>query len=205
VFADRLSGLLALVVLGLVFSLAGIRFLPDPRVVLLPASFCAAILAVVWALRAETPVERVLAVTRLDRVGAVRRVLAKFLGALRIYRSAPGLAARVMALSFAFQASIIISIWLLSRSLGLEIPFLYFCVFVPVISVVEALPISIFGLGVRDASYVFFFGQVGVPRVEALSLAVLYVILSLVYGALGGVVFALRGRSRARTPGERPA
>ncbi|NNE43062.1 MAG: flippase-like domain-containing protein, partial [Gemmatimonadetes bacterium] len=43
VFADRLSGLLALVILGMVFSLAGFRFLPDPRVIAIPAGFCAAI------------------------------------------------------------------------------------------------------------------------------------------------------------------
>lgn len=202
VFADRLSGLLALFVLGLVFSLAGIRFLPDPRVVAIPAVLCAGVLGLVWMLRRQTPLHRLLALSGLERVDAVRRVAERFLSAISLYDRRPGLAARVMALSLLFQMSIIFSIWLLSRALGLEIRFLYFCIFVPVISVMEALPISIFGLGVRDAAYVFFFGQVGVERVEALSMAVVYVVLSLLYGAIGGLVFALRG-ARASRDGER--
>lgn len=203
VFADRLTGFLALVTLGLFFSVVGIRTLPDPRVVLLPALFCAGLFVTVWLLKKQGPLFWVLRVSRFDRIPAISRAAERFLASFRIYSARPGLAARAMAISFLFQISIIFSIWMLSRALGLEIRFLYFCIFVPVISVLEALPITIFGLGVRDASYVFFFGQVGVERVEALSLAVLYVLLTLAYGALGGVVFAVR-RSAKQVPAREP-
>jgi hypothetical protein len=64
---------------------------------------------------------------------------------------------------------------------------------VPLITLVEALPISIYGIGVRDATYALFFCAVGVPRVEALSMAVAYVMVTLLYALGGGVLFLLRG------------
>jgi len=97
-----------------------------------------------------------------------------------------------MLVSFVFQFTVITCIWLLSLGLGFDIPYFYFCVFVPFVSLMEALPISIFGLGIRDASYVFFFTRVDLPEVQALTLALAYVVVSLVYALSGGVIFMLR-------------
>ena len=52
---------------------------------------------------------------------------------------------------------------------------------------------SIYGIGLRDVSYVYLLGLVGAPRTQALSLSVLYVLLTLLYALFGAVVFALRG------------
>ena len=76
-------------------------------------------------------------------------------------------------------------------------PFVYFCIFVPLITLGEALPISIFGIGVRDSLYVLFFAQGGASREQALSLALVYVLITIVYSLLGGVLFLLR-RAPAR-------
>ena len=59
----------------------------------------------------------------------------------------------------------------------------------------EALPISIFGIGVRDSLYVFFFVQGGATREEALAMALVYVLITLVYSLVGGVIFLLRRES----------
>ena len=46
-------------------------------------------------------------------------------------------------------------------------------------------------------SYVYLLGLVGVSQDKALSVSLLYVLLTLLYALLGGVVFAMRGSVRA--------
>jgi hypothetical protein len=53
-------------------------------------------------------------------------------------------------------------------------------------------------VGMRDAGYVHFFTKVGVMREQALSLSMLFVILSLFYAAAGGVVFLARKHTVTR-------
>ncbi len=73
------------------------------------------------------------------------------------------------------------------------------------ITAVEALPISIFGLGVRDVSYVYLFSKVGVTASSSVGLSLLYVSVTLLYSSLGGLVLLARqarkqGEDRASTP-----
>ena len=69
--------------------------------------------------------------------------------------------------------------------------------FVPLALLGEALPISIFGIGVRDSLDGFFFAQGGASREQALSMALVYVLITLVYSLFGGGLFLLR-RAPAR-------
>ena len=100
--------------------------------------------------------------------------------------------ARVMSLSFVFQFSVIVAVYLLGRALELGVPFFYFCMFVPLISLLEAVPVSIYGIGLRDSGYVFFLTQIGRTREEAAALSLLYVAATLVYSAAGGVILIFR-------------
>jgi hypothetical protein len=81
----------------------------------------------------------------------------------------------------------------IGRSLGMAVSLGYFFVVVPLVGLVESVPVSIYGIGLRDVSYVYLLGLAGVPKPQALSLSVLYVVLTVVYALFGGLVFALRG------------
>jgi len=196
VFADRLSGFAALAALGLLFPALGYGLVSDHRLMLLPLITFTLIAAVIVSLYRRPFLEKVLAWVRADRIAWVQRFTGRFLDSIAQYRKAPGIVWRVMGCSFLFQFTVIVCVFVLARAIGLAIPFFYFCIFVPVICLMEAIPLSIYGLGLRDAGYVLFFSQIGRPPEEALSLAVLYVAASLVYASSGGVVFALRFRPR---------
>jgi hypothetical protein len=117
-----------------------------------------------------------------------------------------------MAISLLFQISAVFGVFLISRSLGIRVPLVYFYIFVPVVTVLEAIPITIYGIGVRDATYVFFFTQVGHTKVEALSLTLAYVAITLTYSLLGGLLLLIRrtpaspeaGSGLTGPPGDRP-
>ena len=67
----------------------------------------------------------------------------------------------------------------------------------PLMIAATLVPISIAGIGVREATYVFFLSQVGVPQEQAVLLGFLGYLAGEVYSLLGGAVWAL-------TPAARP-
>ncbi len=192
VLVDRLSGFVALVTIAGVFGLIGYRILPAGNVLLLPVIAMAGLAVMIGFLLEQKTARRILAHRRFDKLEAVRSLGGKLLDSVAIYRRSPGLFRNILAISFLFQAHAVLFVLVLARALNLDIPVLSFFIFVPLISLLEALPISIYGLGLRDAGYAFFFGAVGVARADALSLAVAYVLTTLVYSLSGGVIFLWR-------------
>ena len=95
-------------------------------------------------------------------------------------------------ISFVYQAVNIFAIVLLALSLNLRIPIIYFFVFIPIITVVAMLPISINGFGVQDGSYIFLFNEIGVTAASALSMSILTHVLRLSCGLVGGAIYILR-------------
>jgi len=113
------------------------------------------------------------------------------------YRRRGGLL-RWALVSVAAQVIVIVSIWWIARALAIATPLAYFFVIVPLVSLVESIPVSIFGIGTRDVSYVYLLGLAGVAEESALSVSLLYLLLSLLYASFGGLVFSLRGARLSR-------
>ncbi len=81
-------------------------------------------------------------------------------------------------------------------SLGLKIKFIYFLIFLPIIGAITLLPISIGGLGLRDATTIYFLGKVGIVKDMAFAMSLLNFSFILVYGAIGGLIYVLTVRHR---------
>ena len=195
VFVDRLSGFCALAVMGFVFPLAGYRLLPEAKVILPVLIVFALIVCAAAALYQQRLLRSLLRLLRIDRAPRLHKFTDQFLDSVTAYKRKPNVIAKIMAVSFLFQFTVIVCVFALSRALGLEIPFAFFCIFVPLISLMEAVPVSIYGLGLRDAGYVLFFSQLGRPAEQALSMSLLYVAINLVYASFGGIVFACRRKT----------
>ena len=189
VFADRFSGFLALVILSLLSSVLVARQFHNIFFFLAPLLILIILLAVLAALVKEKPVRLFLRLTRLDRFPLLAGLAEKFFCSFQAYGSKPRLLVQVMAISFAFQLSVITIVWLLAGAIHAQVSFFYFSAFVPLITLLEALPISIFGLGLRDAGYVFFFGWAGMSNLETRSLALLFLGTTVSYSLLGGLVY----------------
>lgn len=201
VLADRLSGYVALVVVATGCGLAGLRLLPNSEILWIPVIGMAGLLLIIGASFQQRLIRWFLDRSVLERAPGIRAFVLQLLDSVNQYRNAPDLFVRIMIVSFVFQFSVIICIYLLALGLDFDIPLHYFFVFVPFVSIMEALPISIFGLGIRDASYAYFFTHVGLPEVYALTLALAYVVVTLVYASSGGIIFLLRTPRRTRPSG----
>ncbi|MGE5199148.1 MAG: lysylphosphatidylglycerol synthase transmembrane domain-containing protein [Rhodospirillaceae bacterium] len=136
-------------------------------------------------------VDYLVALTPLSRI---RSRAASLYEALVPYREARwrGLLAAAAAQSFLFQAVVILVVFLNANALGLSVPVSALAVFVPLISLAGMLPISVNGLGVREALYLLLFGRLGVPADAAVSMALLYFAVTLAASLPGGAVYALQ-------------
>ena len=189
VFADRLSGFVALVTLSLLSSIYASMQMESIHLVAIPFLLFIAFTLVLVALVRQDPLRKILHVTRLDRYPAVERISEKLFLSFSCYGSNRMLITKVMMLSFTFQLSVITVIYLMACSLGAEVAYFYFIAFVPLIMIMEALPISIFGIGVRDYGYVFFFTQVGMSDIETRTLAIYFTATAILYSLVGGLFF----------------
>lgn len=136
---------------------------------------------------------------RRTRFGTWLKSRLPFLSALRemdgVFREAKS-NRRAVALSFAIslaaQATAIVLIYGLARSLGIrEVPLAQFFLFEPILFIVTAMPISLGGWGVGEYAYSFLFGTVGVPVNQAVALSVLYKIATMVASLPGGVLIGM--------------
>lgn len=192
VVASRLVGYMALTIIGIVFAFWGVTHLPHQGLVFLPLAAFVALGIALWLFFQQRLLRYMLHITRLERIEKINRLVEKFLQVFALYRRHPAAFIQALGLGLIFQLVVITCIYLMARTLGLQVVFFHFCVFVPMITLIEMIPITIFGLGLRDGAYAFFFGAVGMPKEDALSIALFYVMITISYSLIGGVLLWLR-------------
>lgn len=193
VLVERVLGLLVLI--GFVF--VGLLFTPLqlPPIV---GEFAVAALAVlllgiatVMHPRGRRTTDAVLGAVRLQ---AVRTRVRKVYDCLDVYRDLPGLLVWTTVVACVFQFLKIVSLPVAGLALGITgVPLADFLVVVPTVMLLGMLPISIGGLGVREASYVYLLEFAGVSAEAAFSLAVVHFLLHLLSVAPGAWLYARRG------------
>jgi uncharacterized protein (TIRG00374 family) len=189
VVADRLSGFVALVVLSFISSIGVAAAFGSVRLLIIPSLLLLLFMFITIAIVKQEPVRKILEVSGITRIGVVARLADKLFSSFSSYRRERGVLVKVMLLSFLFQFSVITVVYLMARALGVTLPFYYFSAFVPIITLMEALPISIYGIGVRDYGYVYFFSQVGMGDLHTRSLALFFMATAVCYSLIGGLFF----------------
>jgi uncharacterized protein (TIRG00374 family) len=196
VFMERNLGLAALLVIatGAVFQAPPIEVagVPLKTIVLGLALAFVAANALIFSQRAYELLDRLVALTPLGRVwpGA-----GQLHASLALYLRSPRTVLPAFALSLFFQIVVIVVVSLCARALGLDVPAAALAVFVPLIALGGMLPVTINGLGVRDALYLLLFGRIGTPPDIAVSLALLHVAVTFIASLAGGVVYLVQDRS----------
>jgi uncharacterized protein (TIRG00374 family) len=76
--------------------------------------------------------------------------------------------------------------WLIGWKFGTNLSFLSIFVFIPIISIILILPISIGGFGAREQLYLFFFSQIGSSNESILLMSAFLGILGVINSLFGG-------------------
>ncbi len=115
----------------------------------------------------------------------------KFRQLLEAFKALPSWRAWVgpVLLSVFVQVANVVIVWLVGQALGAPVPFAYYWLLVPMVSLLTMLPISVNGMGVREGAMALLLAPLGVSGGIALTLAFLWFAVSATVSLLGGLVY----------------
>jgi uncharacterized membrane protein YbhN (UPF0104 family) len=123
----------------------------------------------------------------------IERIVEKLIVPYRENATTLGYACVISYVFHWFQLSLQV---LLVYALNLPVPLWYLTLFIPLIHILSALPLSFAGLGVREGGYVAFLALVGVGKDQALAFGLLWSALVLGSGLVGGLVLLFSSEVR---------
>jgi uncharacterized membrane protein YbhN (UPF0104 family) len=127
----------------------------------------------------------------MERWWLTRRLAIASRMAWRLCRSVAG--ARVAAFSLAIHLMTAMVAWSAAMAAHAAIDFVHvFFVILPVM-LIAAIPISIAGWGVRESAMVLAFSYAGLAENDGLIVSILFGVVNLAVGAIGGVVWVASG------------
>lgn len=194
VLADRYSGLVAMGILALVASFGLIPLWHQLPMKSLLFAMIVLFLAGICLLYARV---RQLVATALRVVPSQRLhdLWDRFSEALANLQRTPNALRDVLILSLVVQwVNILVYQWL-AYALGARLPFYYFYILVPVITILSMLPVTIGGAGVREALCLILLVPLGMTRVQAVGLGLLWFSVHCTLGLVGGLVFLFQRRT----------
>jgi glycosyltransferase 2 family protein len=200
VLLDRLSGYIGLVLLALVSICFGWKLIRDASVLLsisLIAGLLIAILLVLFNNRIYSWINKFM---RSPNAGRIRSIIRNLHQELHIFKLNKMVIIKNVTISIFVQCLTPVSFFIIARSLGIKIGLVYLFVFLPIISAITLLPISIGGLGLRDATTIFFFAKIGIAKNMAFAMSLLNFSFILVTGILGGLIYVFTIRHRRLQP-----
>ncbi len=100
----------------------------------------------------------------------------------------PGLILSCLLLSFANYSLLLMKVYMLALSVHMQVEFWFFASAVPLFRLVGLVPITISGIGTRDAVIIYILSSVGIPPESSLILSVLSLV-TFQLQALVGVLF----------------
>jgi len=202
VLVDRLLGLMALVLVAALGATAAVRLHPAAAAPIWPVWLWAGFLL---GAAASAP-----AVFAPDGFGRLLRPLTVFhpewvgtrietlTGALARFRDQPSALARCFGGALVVQATLVVFYFAVADALHLDVSFSDLAVVVPISFVVQMLPVSVNGFGVREATFSFYFTKIGQPIESALLVSLVAQALIMLFSLTGAAVYIWRTRHHYR-------
>jgi len=199
ILLDRLTGFAALLLLAIGALGVASGTLHDPQVAALILGVAALFAGLLVVLLNSRLLDRAAGLLRLLGLARFQAKLQGMVDALHRYRRHRRALGQAFGLSVLLQALIIVTYYFIGAGLNLGVPLLYFFLFVPLITCLSMLPVSVAGLGIREGGVIYFFAKVGVPAAAALGMSLVWFSLTVVVSSLGGLVFLLDSHAAKRT------
>jgi len=199
---DRILGLGALYLLAViayVFGGATVRDLAGALPALIALGFVFAVLGYVYV----TPgiARWLMSISRLDAFPWIRERFEVAQGAVHVYRERVAMVWLAFAASVALQALVVCYYYVVARSLRIPLALSASFLVVPLCTLVQTVPVSFNGWGIRESIYILYFRQLGLTRDSALAFSLVGAGLIVVLSLSGAVVWSSRAEpAEAATP-----
>jgi glycosyltransferase 2 family protein len=108
--------------------------------------------------------------------------------AMHEYRSAPAAMAAVLGVTVVAQLMRVVGIWLCGEAVGADVSPVVYIILGPLLFLVQMIPFTLNGLGVREAFFVLFLGRFDVPQDVAFAAGFLYFAISIATSLPGAFI-----------------
>ncbi|HXT71830.1 MAG TPA: lysylphosphatidylglycerol synthase transmembrane domain-containing protein [Vicinamibacterales bacterium] len=122
--------------------------------------------------------------------------------ALVRFRQAPGAMLAGFGGGIAVQAILVGYYAAVANALHITVPIGHLAILVPVSFIVQMMPLSLNGLGVREATFGLYLTKIGVPLESAMALSFIGAGLVMAFSMSGAAAYLSRRRTYATTPAE---
>ncbi len=114
-------------------------------------------------------------------------------------RRDPRDAAAALFAAVVYQLFVVAAVYCAVHTIGLTIPNGAVLAFIPAVAMVQVLPISVGGLGVREGMLALLLHPLGVPTGQAVAVGLLWYAMTLLVSLAGAPAFAIGHHGRHRT------
>lgn len=118
--------------------------------------------------------------------------ITRLIHSLEKFAQAPMALVQCFTGSLAVQAVIVCFYAAVAYAMHIPMPAIHLAVLIPMSFIVQMLPLSVNGFGVRESVFAFYFARLGLPRESAIALSFLGAALIMVFSMSGAVVLAMR-------------
>jgi len=134
----------------------------------------------------------------------VRERLTRLTTALGRFREMPGALLLCFAGGILVQASLVVFYAAVARGLSIPITLPQLAVLVPLSFIVQMVPLSVNGFGIREAAFTLYFARIGLPAESALALSFISAILIMMFSLSGAAAYVLRRNQGVAVSAGRP-
>ena len=120
--------------------------------------------------------------------------LAALASSLSNFRAAPLELAGALIGSVFVQGANIAFYTAVSRALDVRVGVIDMALIVPLTALIQVIPVSVNGFGVREAAFTVFFGRIGIPAESALLVSLEATALILGFSLVGAAMYVIRHR-----------
>jgi len=156
------------------------------------AGFGAAAMIATPALLFPESVTKLLQPLRIFHQEWVDARLEKLTFALTKFKETPAALAGCFAGAVVVQTILVAFYVAIARSMHIPVGFAELAVIVPVSFIVQMVPVSLNGFGVREATFGFYFTRLGLPLESALLVSFMGAALIMLFSLSGGVAYLRR-------------
>jgi uncharacterized membrane protein YbhN (UPF0104 family) len=183
VVADRAAGMLAIVLIGFTAL--------SQRTYALSAIQTAGVgLGLTAIILLATRIGFALLDWPTSRIPADHRI-AHYLERLLPYHHHPYVFWGAIGLGLVVQGLNVMAVMALGGALGLDLPAEAYCIAVPLVGLMTAVPISLSGVGVREGGLAWILASYGVSNTFGVALGLLWFSVTVATGLIGGLVYLL--------------
>lgn len=196
VLLDRISGYAGLVCVAVSALILGYRLIQDKTVIMIIGLITAVLILILLVIFNNFLFAKVNKFLHSPAGNKLRIAIRDTHQEMYYFRHHKLILLLNLIYSILIQLSAPLSFYLAALALGIRTEAIYFFVFFPLVGAITLLPISIGGLGLRDATTIYFFSKVGMAKNLAFAISITVFFFTLIIGAIGGIIYVFTLHTR---------